>query len=69
MQTDDTERWLVNLIRGSRLQASIDSGAGTITIKNQGLSSYEQLLEKARGLSLRTFSLANNVALFSKSAV
>ena len=69
MQTEDTERWLVNLIRGSRLQASIDSGAGTITIKNQGLSSYEQLLEKARGLSLRTFSLANNVMLFSKSAV
>ena len=69
MQTEDTERWLVNLIRGSRLQASIDSGAGTITIKNQGLSSYEQLLEKARGLSLRTFSLANNMMLFSKSAV
>jgi translation initiation factor 3 subunit E len=67
MQKDDTERWLVNLIRGSRLQASIDSGNGTIKITNQGMSSYDQLLEKARGLSLRTFSLANQVVASTKS--
>jgi translation initiation factor 3 subunit E len=62
MEKGDTERWLVNLIRGSRLQASIDSGKGALIIQSQALSSFEQLLEKARGLSLRTFALGN--ALF-----
>ena len=30
-------------------------------MQNASLSSYDQLLEKARGLSLRTFGLANTV--------
>jgi translation initiation factor 3 subunit E len=56
-----TEKWIVNLIRGARLNAKIDSKAGTVVMQAQTMSAYEQLLEKARALSLRTFSLANTV--------
>ena len=66
MEKDVTEKWIVNLIRNARLNARIDSEAGTVVIKNQSLSSYEQLLEKARSLSLRTFGLANTVVSSTK---
>ncbi|KAI8102657.1 hypothetical protein M9434_005456 [Picochlorum sp. BPE23] len=61
MEKDVTEKWIVNLIRNARLNARIDSEAETVVIQNQSLSAYEQLLEKARALSLRTFGLANAV--------
>jgi translation initiation factor 3 subunit E len=61
MDDEATEKWIVNLIRNARLNAKIDSQAGTVVIQAQTLSAYEQLLEKARGMSLRTFSLANTV--------
>lgn len=61
MDNEATEKWIVNLIRNARLNARIDSKAGTVVIQTQTLSAYEQLLEKARGLSLRTFGLANTV--------
>jgi translation initiation factor 3 subunit E len=61
MDDEATEKWIVNLIRNARLNAKIDSKAGTVVIQTQTLSAYEQLLEKSRGLSLRTFGLANTV--------
>lgn len=61
MEDQDTEKWVVNLIRNARLNAKIDSKAGTVVMQTQTLSAHEQLLEKARGLSLRTFGLANTV--------
>ena len=61
MDNEATEKWIVNLIRNARLNARIDSQAGTVVIQTQTLSAYDQLLEKSRGLSLRTFSLANTV--------
>jgi len=61
MDIDATEKWIVNLIRNARLNARIDSKAGTVVIQTESLSAYEQLLEKSRGLSLRTFGLANTV--------
>lgn len=61
MDIEATEKWIVNLIRNARLNARIDSKAGTVVIQTETLSAYEQLLEKSRGLSLRTFGLANTV--------
>ena len=61
MEKEVTEKWIVNLIRNARLNARIDSETGTVVIQTQSLSAYEQLLEKSRSLSLRTFGLANAV--------
>lgn len=34
LSPDDAERWIVNLIRQSRLEAKIDSKAGTVIMTN-----------------------------------
>lgn len=67
MDDEATEKWIVNLIRNARLNAKIDSKAGTVVMQTQSLSAYEQLLEKSRGLSLRTFGLANTVVGMMKA--
>ncbi|KAI3430214.1 hypothetical protein D9Q98_004812 [Chlorella vulgaris] len=56
-----TEKWIVNLIRNARLNAKIDSKAGTVVMQTQTQSAYEQLLERSRGLGLRTIDLSNAV--------
>jgi translation initiation factor 3 subunit E len=61
MDEEATEKWIVNLIRNARLNAKIDSKAGTVVMQTQTLSAYEQLLERSRGLGLRTLDLSNAV--------
>ncbi len=45
----------------ARLNAKIDSKAGTVVMGTQASSIQDQLIEKAKGLSVRTFVLANAV--------
>jgi hypothetical protein len=45
----------------ARLNAKIDSKAGTVVMGTQTQSIQDQLIEKAKGLSVRTFVLANAV--------
>jgi hypothetical protein len=45
----------------ARLDAKIDSKAGTVVMGTQAQSIQDQLIEKAKGLSVRTFVLANAV--------
>lgn len=61
MDDESAEKWIVNLIRSARLNAKIDSNEGTVVMGMQFQSPYEQLVEKARGLSTRTFMVANAV--------
>jgi translation initiation factor 3 subunit E len=61
MDKEAAEKWIVNLIRHARLNAKIDSQAGTVVMGMQFPSAYEQIMEKAKGLSQRTFQLANAV--------
>lgn len=61
MDEEAAEKWIVNLIRNARLNAKIDSQAGTVVMGMQFPSAYEQVMEKAKGLSQRTFMLANLV--------
>ena len=61
MDDEAAEKWIVNLIRSARLNAKIDSNEGTVVMGTQFQSPYEQLIEKAKGLSARTFMVANAV--------
>ncbi|KAK9810213.1 hypothetical protein WJX72_006728 [[Myrmecia] bisecta] len=61
MDHEAAEKWIVNLIRNARLNAKIDSQAGTVVMGMSFPTPYEQIIEKAKGLSLRTFMLANAV--------
>mmetsp|Transcript_28000 Transcript_28000/g.70426 ORF Transcript_28000/g.70426 Transcript_28000/m.70426 type:complete len:416 (+) Transcript_28000:469-1716(+) len=55
------ELWIANLIRNARLNAKIDSQAGTVVMKQAYSSPYDQVVEKMRGLSTRTFALSNTL--------
>lgn len=61
MDEQSAEKWIVNLIRNARLNAKIDSQAGTVVMNMSFPSPTEQITEKAKDLSMRTFMLANAV--------
>eukprot|EP00798_Chlamydomonas_sp_ICE-L_P001516 gene1516-32894_t len=61
MDLEAAEKWITNLILDARLNAKIDSKAGTVVMGSQAQSVHEQLTDKAKELSVRTFVLANSV--------
>ncbi|KAI8467299.1 MAG: eukaryotic initiation factor [Monoraphidium minutum] len=63
MDQEAAEKWIAGLILNARLNAKIDSKAGTVVMGVQSQSVQETLVEKAKGLSARTFTLANAVGV------
>jgi len=61
MNQEAAEKWIANLIRNVRLNAKIDSQSGTVVMGSQSQSVHEQIIDKAKQLSVRTFMLANTV--------
>jgi translation initiation factor 3 subunit E len=61
MDQDAAEKWIANLILNARLNAKIDSQSGTVVMGTQTQSVHEQLMDKAKQLSVRAFMLANTV--------
>eukprot|EP01119_Soliformovum_irregulare_P006067 TRINITY_DN17816_c0_g1_i1.p1 TRINITY_DN17816_c0_g1~~TRINITY_DN17816_c0_g1_i1.p1 ORF type:complete len:458 (+),score=110.95 TRINITY_DN17816_c0_g1_i1:28-1374(+) len=61
MDKDAAERWIVNLIRNARLDAKIDSKANQIIMGSQTPSVYQKIIEKTKGLTFRSYMLANNL--------
>ena len=57
------EKWITNLILNARLNAKLDSKAGAVVMGVQTQTVQEALIEKAKGLSARTFTLANAVGV------
>jgi translation initiation factor 3 subunit E len=62
MDQDSAERWIVNLIRNARLDAKIDSKNNTVIMGAQNPSVYQKVIEKTKGLSFRSYVLANSLA-------
>jgi len=62
MEQEPAERWIVNLIRNARLDAKIDSAANHVIMGTQYPSIYQQVIEKTKGLSFRSYVLANNLS-------
>ena len=52
---------MVNLIRGERLNAKIDAQAGLVVMGTTAPSVYEQIIDRTKGLSFRTFQMANTL--------
>ena len=48
MTPEEAERWSVNLIRNTRLDAKIDSKLGHVIKGNNAVSPYQQEIEKKR---------------------
>eukprot|EP00270_Netrium_digitus_P021589 TRINITY_DN930_c0_g1_i1.p1 TRINITY_DN930_c0_g1~~TRINITY_DN930_c0_g1_i1.p1 ORF type:complete len:458 (-),score=150.82 TRINITY_DN930_c0_g1_i1:108-1430(-) len=68
MTQDAAEIWILNLIRNAKLEAKIDSEAGTVVMTTQHGSVYETIIERTRALSTRSYSLANSVATLAAGA-
>ncbi|KAL7138428.1 hypothetical protein ABFS83_10G163100 [Erythranthe nasuta] len=58
---DEAERWILNLIRTSKLEAKIDSETGTIIMEPNHTNVYEQLIDHTKALSGRTYKLVSQL--------
>ncbi|KAL0404873.1 UNVERIFIED_CONTAM: Eukaryotic translation initiation factor 3 subunit E [Sesamum radiatum] len=58
---EEAERWIVTLIRTSKLEAKIDSKMGTIVMEPNQTNVYEQLIDHTKSLSGRTYKLVNQL--------
>lgn len=54
LNPDDGEKWIVNLIRDTRLDAKIDSKDGTVVMNHPPNNVYQQVIEKTKGGFFRT---------------
>ncbi|CAG2109080.1 unnamed protein product, partial [Medioppia subpectinata] len=54
MNSEEAERWIVNLIRNAQLDAKIDSKFGHVVMGTQAVSQYQQLIEKTKAMAIRT---------------
>lgn len=54
MSEDEGEKWIVNLIRNTRVDAKIDYKAGTVIMNHPPSSVYQQVIEKTKGAFFRT---------------
>merc|ERR1711872_945408 len=61
MTPDEAERWIVNLIRNARLDAKIDSKEGHVVMGTQAATVQQQVIEKTKGVVLKTQTLMINM--------
>ena len=54
LKPDEGEKWIVNLIRETRLDAKIDSQDGTVVMNHAPNNVYQQVIEKTKGGFFRT---------------
>ncbi|KAK5190560.1 eukaryotic translation initiation factor 3 subunit E [Exophiala xenobiotica] len=62
LSQNEGEKWIVNLIRDTRVDAKIDYQAGTVVMNHPPQSVYQQVIEKTKGAFFRTQVLSAAVA-------
>ncbi|KAM7203171.1 eukaryotic translation initiation factor 3 subunit E [Naviculisporaceae sp. PSN 640] len=62
LNAEDAEKWIVNLIRDTRLDAKIDYKEGTVVMNHPPSSVYQQVIERTKGGFFRTQVLSAAVA-------
>lgn len=62
LNQDDGEKWIVNLIRDTRVDAKIDYKEGTVVMNHPPSSVYQQVIERTKGGFFRTQVLSAAVA-------
>lgn len=68
MSYDEAERWIMNLVRNSKLDAKIDSVAGTVIMGTNLPNVHEQIMESMKNLNTRTYMLAKSLVDPSQAA-
>ncbi|KAG8629846.1 hypothetical protein KVT40_001465 [Elsinoe batatas] len=62
LSQDEGEKWIVNLIRDTRVDAKIDYKEGTVVMNHPPQSVYQQVIERTKGGFFRTQVLSAAVA-------
>jgi len=62
LSSTEGEKWIVNLIRDTRVDAKIDYQAGTVIMNHPPMSVYQQVIERTKGGFFRTQVLSAAVA-------
>ncbi|EXB39089.1 Eukaryotic translation initiation factor 3 subunit E [Morus notabilis] len=66
---EEAERWILNLIRNSKLDARIDTKEGTVVMEPNQPNVYEQLIDHTKVLQVRTHKLATQILEHAQAAV
>ncbi|KAI9012104.1 eIF3 subunit 6 N terminal domain-containing protein [Phycomyces nitens] len=61
LNQEEGEKWIVNLIRDTRVDAKIDFEENTVIMNTPVTSIYQQVIERTKGLSFRSQVLASAV--------
>ncbi|KAJ3048730.1 eukaryotic translation initiation factor 3 subunit E [Rhizoclosmatium hyalinum] len=61
LSRDEGEKWVVDLVRGVRMDAKIDSESNTVIMGAQYTSVFQNVIERTRNLTFRTNLLASNI--------
>ncbi|KAL8128683.1 hypothetical protein V2J09_017838 [Rumex salicifolius] len=67
MSYEEAEIWLVDLIRTSKVDATIDSGSRTVLMEPNYPDVYEQLIDHTKALSGRTYKLVTQLMEHTQS--
>ncbi|CAM9619050.1 unnamed protein product [Ectocarpus sp. 6 AP-2014] len=59
MEMEAAEKWIVDLIRGSKLDAKIDSRDNNVIMGGTFPSVYQQIMGKTKDLTVRSYTLVN----------
>ncbi|MCJ1334989.1 eukaryotic translation initiation factor 3 subunit E [Bachmanniomyces sp. S44760] len=62
LNQDEGEKWIVNLIRDTRVDAKIDYKEGTVVMNHPPQSVYQQVIERTKGITFRNAVLSAAVA-------
>jgi translation initiation factor 3 subunit E len=68
LSEEEAEKWIVNLIRHSKVSAKIDSQSNQLHINNNFPSIYQQVIDKTKPLVTRTQILVNSLERRERSA-
>lgn len=68
LSEEEAERWIVNLIRHSKVSAKIDSAADQLHIASNFPSIYQQVIDKTKPLVSRTQALISTLERRERSA-
>ena len=61
LNQSEGEKWIVNLIRDTRVDAKIDYRDGTVVMNHPPQSVYQQVIERTKGGFFRTQVLRYNI--------
>ena len=68
MEQIAAEKWIVQMVADAQLSAKIDSQSGHVILGVQPPDVYQQIIEKTKGLSFRSYVLAQNIEKRSSAA-